>query len=98
MTEEPPLLSILVPVFNERETVERAIAAMLETDLPGLRRELVIVDDGSLDGTRELLEHREWPEEVRVFFHAANRGKGAAVRTSLSHARGGYATVMDADL
>ncbi len=93
-----PLLSILVPVFNERRTVERAITDMLATDLPGFRCELVVVDDGSVDGTRELLDDHDWPVRVRTFFHDANRGKGAAVRTALAHAEGVYATIMDADL
>ena len=98
MSDQLPLLSVLVPVYNESATVEQAIASMLDTELPGFRCELVVVDDGSVDGTRELLRGREWPGEVRLFFHDFNRGKGAAVRTALSHAEGAFTTIMDADL
>jgi glycosyltransferase involved in cell wall biosynthesis len=91
-------LSILMPVFNERTTVEQAIDDALTAELPVEKRELVVVDDGSTDGTRELLESRSWPEEVRVLFHPANRGKGAAVRTALAEAGGEFAAIFDADL
>jgi glycosyltransferase involved in cell wall biosynthesis len=91
-------LSILMPVFNERETVEEAIADALGAELPVKRRELLVVDDGSTDGTRELLEAGTWPDEVRVLFHPANRGKGAAVRTALAEASGDFAAILDADL
>ena len=99
MTEAADIdLSILVPVYNERETVERAVQQMLDVDYPVDSFELVVVDDGSTDGTRELLRSASWPENVRVHFHDRNRGKGAAVRTALEHARGTYSTIMDADL
>jgi glycosyltransferase involved in cell wall biosynthesis len=94
----PSSLSILMPVFNERETIEAAIADALAADLPVERRELVVVDDGSTDGTRELLLDGTWPENVRVYTHDRNRGKGAAVRTALEHAQGEWAAILDADL
>jgi glycosyltransferase involved in cell wall biosynthesis len=93
-----PSLSILMPVFNERATIEAAVADALEAELPVESRELVIVDDGSRDGTRELLLERTWPENVRVVTHDKNRGKGAAVRTGLQHAGGDWAAILDADL
>jgi glycosyltransferase involved in cell wall biosynthesis len=90
-------LSILMPVYNERATIERAIAGVLEAGIaPSL--ELVIVDDGSTDGTRELLRESTWPKEVRIVEHERNRGKGAALQTALQHALGEYSAVMDADL
>ncbi|MEI7559116.1 MAG: glycosyltransferase family 2 protein [Actinomycetes bacterium] len=92
-----PKLSILMPVFNELNTVERAISETLAANIP-VERELVIVDDGSTDGTREILTGREWPEGVRVILHDENQGKGAAVRTALKEARGEYSAIMDADL
>jgi glycosyltransferase involved in cell wall biosynthesis len=86
-----------MPVYNERETVERAVQEMLEADVSDAV-ELIVVDDGSVDGSTELLREREWPERVRVLFHDRNRGKGAALATALAEARGTYSAVLDADL
>jgi dolichol-phosphate hexosyltransferase len=94
----PGGLSILMPVFNERSTVEAAIDDALTAELPVASRELVIVDDGSTDGTRELLQARDWPEGVEVVHHERNLGKGAAVRTALQHATEEFAAILDADL
>jgi len=91
-------LSILMPVFNERATVEAAIRDALDAELPVASRELIVVDDGSTDGTRELLGSQSWPDNVRVVFHTVNRGKGAAVRTALGHASCEFAAILDADL
>jgi glycosyltransferase involved in cell wall biosynthesis len=91
------MLSILMPVYNERERVERAIAEVLETELP-TDIELIVVDDGSTDGTREILRGGDWDGRVRMFEHAENQGKGAAVQTALERARGEYAAIFDADL
>ena len=91
-------LSILMPVYNELATVERAVDDALTAELPVDARQLVIVDDGSTDGTRELLEGRDWPEHVTLALHDHNRGKGAAIRTALEHATGEYAAILDADL
>jgi glycosyltransferase involved in cell wall biosynthesis len=91
-------LSILMPVFNERSTIRTAIEQVLQAPLGVGSLELVIVDDGSTDGTREILRVTEWPPQVRVVFHERNGGKGAAVRTALGHATGDFAAIMDADL
>jgi glycosyltransferase involved in cell wall biosynthesis len=91
------MLSILMPVYNERERVERAIAEVLETELP-VEFELVIVNDGSTDGTTEILREGEWGERVRIYEHEVNQGKGAAIQTALIQARGEYAAIFDADL
>jgi glycosyltransferase involved in cell wall biosynthesis len=91
-------LTILMPVYDERATVEAAIADALGADLPVGRREVIVVDDGSRDGTRELLTGTAWPPEVTVVLHDRNRGKGAALRTALTRASGDYAAVLDADL
>jgi glycosyltransferase involved in cell wall biosynthesis len=91
------MLSILMPVYNERERVEQAISEVLETELPS-EFELIIVDDGSTDGTREILRGGDWGERVRLYEHDHNQGKGAAVRTGLQHARGDYSAIFDADL
>ena len=86
-----------MPVYNEAATVQRAIAEVLEAELP-VDIELIVVDDGSTDGTREILRQGEWPERVTCFEHEANRGKGAAVRTALGHATGEWSAIFDADL
>lgn len=91
-------LSILMPVFNELSTVEAAIEDALTAELPIETRELIVVDDGSTDGTRELLASKTWPESTRVVFHERNLGKGAAVRTALRHATQEFAAILDADL
>jgi glycosyltransferase involved in cell wall biosynthesis len=93
-----PDLSILVPIYNERPTIEEAIAQLRDVELPVESFELVLVDDGSTDGTREWLQAQAFGPEVRLVLHDRNRGKGAAVRTALANAQGTYATIMDADL
>jgi glycosyltransferase involved in cell wall biosynthesis len=91
------MLSILMPVYNERATVERAIEEVLEADLP-LPFELIVVDDGSTDGTSDILAGREWDSRVRLLAHDHNQGKGAAVRTALKSAKGEFSAIFDADL
>jgi glycosyltransferase involved in cell wall biosynthesis len=91
------MLSILMPVYNERERVERAIAEVLDTQLP-TEFELIVVDDGSTDGTRDILRDGSWDARVRLFEHPENRGKGAAIQTALAEARGQYSAIFDADL
>jgi glycosyltransferase involved in cell wall biosynthesis len=86
-----------MPVYNERERVGQAIAEVLATELP-TDIELIIVDDGSTDGTREILRNGNWDERVRYFEHDHNQGKGAAVQTALSKAIGEFAAIFDADL
>jgi dolichol-phosphate hexosyltransferase len=97
-TADPIEVSVLMPVFNERATVERAIDELLATEVSTEGWELIVVDDGSRDGSSEILHGREWPAHVRVLTHQRNRGKGAALRTALQEARGQFSTVMDADL
>jgi dolichol-phosphate hexosyltransferase len=91
------MLSILMPVYNERERVERAIAEVLDTELPD-EFELIIFNDGSTDGTSEILREGDWGPKVRLLEHASNQGKGAAIRTALREARGQYSAIFDADL
>ena len=87
-----------MPVFNEQATVENAVDRVLEVDYPVAEVELVIVDDGSTDGTPELLRKLADRDQVTLVTHERNSGKGAAVRTALQHASGTYAAIMDADL
>jgi len=91
-------LTIIMPAYNERATVIKAVDEVLETQYPLSEFEVVIVDDGSTDGTRELLLRHEWPDNVRVLTHERNKGKGAAVKTALAEARGKWAVTMDTDL
>jgi glycosyltransferase involved in cell wall biosynthesis len=91
------MLSIMMPVYNERERVEQAIAEVLATELP-TDFELIIVDDGSTDGTREILRTGNWGPKVRLYEHDVNQGKGAAIQTALQYADGEFAAIFDADL
>ncbi len=86
-----------MPVYNEVATVEQAVAELLDADL-GIETELILVDDGSTDGTSELIARAGWPDRVTVLSHPSNQGKGAAVRTALAQAKGEFAAIFDADL
>jgi glycosyltransferase involved in cell wall biosynthesis/phospholipid N-methyltransferase len=94
------LLSILIPVYNERTVVERSLAMVLAAPLPeNMDRELVIVDDCSTDGTSAILERlASQHPEIRLFRQSVNQGKGAAVRRAIQEARGDFCLVQDADL
>ncbi|HLZ22630.1 MAG TPA: glycosyltransferase family 2 protein [Ktedonobacterales bacterium] len=87
-------LSIVVPVYNEAATVLATLERVRRTPFP---KEIVVVDDGSTDGTREVLAAIADPT-VRVFLHSKNRGKGAALRTGFAQVTGDYVLVQDADL
>jgi len=93
-----PNLSILMPVFNEQQTVTNAVEQVLAAAYPVDDVELVIVDDGSTDGTAELLVELSRDPRVTLVTHPDNAGKGAAVQTAMQHATGTYAAIMDADL
>lgn len=89
------LLSVIMPVYNERETLSEILA---QVRVVGLEKEIVVVDDGSTDGTRDILREEEKKGDLKVFYHEANQGKGAAVRTGLEHASGDVIIIQDADL
>jgi glycosyltransferase involved in cell wall biosynthesis len=90
-----PLLSVIMPVYNERETLSEILAQVRAVDL---EKEIVVVEDGSTDGTRAILREEEKKGDLKVFYHEANKGKGAAVRTGLQHASGDVIIIQDADL
>ena len=93
-------LSIIIPAYNERATIEEIVARVIAVET-GLKREILLVDDGSTDGSRELypaIQGRFIAENIRVHLQPQNRGKGAAVRTGLSLASGDIVLIQDADL
>lgn len=89
------ILSVVMPVYNEKATVLKAIDKVLKLDLV---KELIVVDDGSTDGTKELLSQTRFDGRVKVFFHDKNMGKGAGLRTGFQHVSGGVVVIQDADL
>ena len=90
-------VSIVMPCFNEIDTIEAIIQKVLQVDLP-LEGELVIVDDYSTDGTRDYLQTLHDRDEIKVVLHEVNKGKGAALRTGFAHASGDIVIIQDADL
>ena len=95
---EAPLLSIIVPVFNEARTMAAVLDRLRRIDLP-IAREIIVVNDGSTDGTREVLDGLAPVEGVLSVVHAgANGGKGSAIRIGLAQARGTIFAIQDADL
>jgi len=89
-------LSIVIPVFDERNTIAEVVHRVRQVDA-GMEKELLIVDDGSSDGTQDVLKTMDHPE-VRIFFHKKNMGKGAALQTGFSNAGGDIVLIQDADL
>lgn len=87
-------VSIIIPVYNEAATIRQILERVRTSPI---EKEIVIVDDGSTDGTRDLLR-QETDADTRVVLHAKNQGKGAAIRTGLKHATGDYVLIQDADL
>lgn len=92
-----PLISIVVPVFNEARTVAEVIERLFAIDLPA-PREVLVVNDGSTDGTREVLDQIAARPELRIIHAEKNGGKGSAIRTGFARATGTIVAIQDADL
>ncbi len=88
-------VSVIVPVYNEAAHVDEILQAVHASPV---KKEIIIVDDGSTDGTREKLKALPPIDDVTIVFHEKNCGKGAAIRTALAHARGEYVLIQDSDL
>lgn len=94
-------LSILIPLYNEEEFIAALLNRVLEAPLPnGLEREIIIVDDGSKDGSAEIAEEfsEKYPGVIQLIRHDRNQGKGAAIRTAIEHATREFCVIQDADL
>jgi glycosyltransferase involved in cell wall biosynthesis len=92
-------LSILIPVYNEAKTIVTVLEMVSRAPSAGLEKELVVIDDGSTDGTREILQGLDPAQySARIYFHDKNQGKGAALRTAQGYASGDVILIQDADL
>ena len=88
-------VSVIIPVYNEKSTIEEILRRVKAEEIA---TEILVIDDGSIDGTREILENLDQDSQLRVIFHDRNRGKGAAVRTGFQNAAGEVFLIQDADL
>ncbi|MER0441286.1 glycosyltransferase family 2 protein [Emticicia sp. W12TSBA100-4] len=88
------LLSVLIPAYNEINNIQNILNKIGEVDIP---MEIIVVDDGSTDGTRELLNTLK-SDKIKVVFHEKNQGKGGAIRTAIAHSKGDIIIIQDADL
>jgi glycosyltransferase involved in cell wall biosynthesis len=98
MKKEITKISIVIPCYNEINTIETLLSRVLAIDLGKYAREVVVVDDCSSDGTRDYLQTIDDGDAVRAIFHEVNQGKGAALRTGFAQAQGDVIIIQDADL
>ncbi len=88
-------ISIIIPVYNEKATIQQVVELVQQAPYT---KEIIIVDDGSTDGTRAILQQSVWPENVQIYYHEKNMGKGAGIRTAVQHASKDVIVIQDADL
>ncbi|MFZ1505943.1 MAG: glycosyltransferase family 2 protein [Anaerolineae bacterium] len=100
MSTTPHRLSVIIPVYNERGTIEEIVRRVLAAPLDDVEKEIILVDDGSTDGTRDILRQMQAKQAaaMHIVFHEFNQGKGAAIRTGLHHISGDLVVIQDADL
>ena len=90
-------LSIIIPAYNEEKTIAKVVDAVKKVELGKIGKEMIIVDDCSIDGTRDVLKNINDPS-IKIFYHQKNMGKGMAVRTGIRHSTGDFIIIQDADL
>ncbi|MCK4470154.1 MAG: glycosyltransferase family 2 protein, partial [Anaerolineae bacterium] len=93
-------ISVIIPVYNEAATITQVVEQVLEVELDTVEKEIIVVNDGSTDGTDAVLTAlvTRWPNPPKIVHHERNRGKGAAIRTALEHVTGDVVITQDADL
>jgi len=89
-------LSIIIPVFNEEATIAKILQRVRREKIPGVSKEIIVVDDGSTDKTNHIL--KSFKNDFNIFFHKTNQGKGAAVKTGIKKSNGDYIIIQDSDL
>ncbi|MFP4465533.1 MAG: glycosyltransferase family 2 protein [Candidatus Goldiibacteriota bacterium] len=93
------ILSILIPVYNEKNTIEKIINKVLKAKTPGIKKQIIIVDDCSTDGTADILKRiKKTHRSIKIIYKKKNEGKGSAVRAGIPHLRGDFTIWQDADL
>jgi len=90
-------LSIIIPVYNEEKTIEEILRRVRKEKIPGIEKEIIVIDDGSTDSTREKLKKTK-SKDFKIIFQKKNGGKGSAVRIGIQEAKGEYIIIQDADL
>ena len=96
MEEKTKILSVIMPVYNEKETISEILSLVERVKLPGIEKEIIIIDDCSTDGTREVLQNLK--NKYKIIFKEKNEGKGAALRQGFKLASGDFIIIQDADL